>query len=302
VYATGSGGGCEEFWYLTAPPASGYSCPADQGPYREVQVLLDGRVAGIAAPYPYVYTGGWSNPFLWYVLPAPRAFDVKPLTYDLSPYLGRLTDGQPHRVTVRVVGVPAGLPGWDTPVDFLAWRDHGRAQVTGALVADHLGDLTNRVTDAPGPGGTGHTVTTRAAHDFDAVGYLRTSHGVVTAVVHRRLGDDSVHTWGAGENPDALRATWTDGSWSVSGGRVSHADARYSIDGSIAVSPDNRLTTTITVSDAGLGYDDTYRGEASFNLGVPREQRHATGTSQERYRAGRYDRVIRTVNGFVVAA
>ncbi len=64
VYATGSGGGCEEFWYLTAPPASGYSCPADQGPYREVQVLLDGQVAGIAVPFPHVYTGGWSNPFL----------------------------------------------------------------------------------------------------------------------------------------------------------------------------------------------------------------------------------------------
>src|SRR4029453_7992179 len=98
VYATGSGGGCEEFWYLTAPPASGYSCPADGGPYREVQVLLDGQVAGIAAPVPHVSTGGWSNPFLWYVLPAPRAFDIQPLTYDLSPYLGLLTDGRPHTV------------------------------------------------------------------------------------------------------------------------------------------------------------------------------------------------------------
>jgi Peptide N-acetyl-beta-D-glucosaminyl asparaginase amidase A len=122
VYATGSGGGCEEFWYLTAPPASGYSCPAEGGPYREVQVLLDGRVAGIAAPFPHVYTGGWSNPFLWYVLPAPRAFDIQPITYDLSPYLGLLTDGAPHTVTVHVVGVSAGQAGWHTPINFLAWR------------------------------------------------------------------------------------------------------------------------------------------------------------------------------------
>src|SRR5436305_203853 len=141
VYATGSGGACEEFWYFTAPTSSGYSCPADPGPYREVQVLLDGRVAGIAEPFPHVYTGGWSNPFLWYVLPAPRAFNVQPITYDLSPYLGLLTDGVAHQVTIRVVGVPAGLPGWDTPVDFLAWRDPHSAHVTGGLVADRLGAL-----------------------------------------------------------------------------------------------------------------------------------------------------------------
>ncbi|MFQ6313416.1 peptide-N4-asparagine amidase [Lysobacter capsici] len=73
VYATGSGGGCEEFWYFTAPPEANYSCPAQHGAYREVQVLIDGRVAGIAMPYPHIYTGGWSNPFLWYVIPAPRA-------------------------------------------------------------------------------------------------------------------------------------------------------------------------------------------------------------------------------------
>jgi hypothetical protein len=198
-------------------------------------------------------------------------------------------------VTIRVIGVPAGLPGWDTPVDFLAWRDPHVGRVTGGLIADHLGALTNDVTVAPE-----RTVTTKASHTFDAVGYVRTSHGVVTTAVHRRLGDDSVHTWGEGENPDALKATWTDESWTLSGARVTHDSARYVIDGSITVSPDNRLTTTITMTDAGIGYDDTYRGEASFTLGVPREQRHATGTSEERYRAGRYDRTIRTVNGFVV--
>jgi hypothetical protein len=54
------------------------------------------------------------------------------------------------------------------------------------------------------------------------------------------------------------------------------------------------------MTDAGLGHDDTYRGQASYLLDVPRDQRQATGTSQERYRAGGYDRTIRTENGFVV--
>lgn len=54
------------------------------------------------------------------------------------------------------------------------------------------------------------------------------------------------------------------------------------------------------MTDAGLGGNDTYRGEAGCLLGVPREQRQATATSEERYRQGRYDRTIRTRNGSVV--
>jgi hypothetical protein len=299
VYATGSGGGCEEFWYLTAPSSTGYSCPADPGPYREVQVLVDGRVAGVAAPFPHVYTGGWSNPYLWYVLPAPRAFDIRPISYDLTPLLGILTDGAAHTVSVHVVGVPAGQGGWDTPIDFLGWRDPGSRQVTGALLGSHLGTLTDDVTAAEG------RAVLHAAHAFRATGYLRTSHGLVTVSVSEQVGNDATHTWGDGENPDALEASWTDDVTGVVAGRsrfagVTRAADRYALDGSITVGADNRLATTLTVSDAGLGRDDTYRGEASYLLGVDRDQRQAVGTSEERYRRGRYDKTIRTRNGFVV--
>ena len=308
VYATGSGGACEEFWYFTAPTSSGYSCPADPGPYREVQVLLDGRVAGIAEPFPHVYTGGWSNPFLWYVLPAPRAFNVQPITYDLSPYLGLLTDGVAHQVSVHVVGVPPGqtgnLIGWDTPVNFLAWRDPHASQVTGGLLADRLGDLTDTSTVAVN--GTTHTVTTHGAHELTAVGFLRTSHGIVTSLVHQQVRNDGTHTWGDGENPDGVTSTWTDDSLSLVVGfsrfaGLRRSAKRFAIDGTITVDAANRLTTVITMTDAAAGsFEDTYTGQASYTLGVPREQRHAMGTSRERYRADDFDHTISTVNGFVV--
>jgi hypothetical protein len=112
VYATGSGGGC-----LTVPDSAPYSCKAPGGPYREVQIRVDGRLAGIAAPFPTVRTGGWSNPLLWYVIPGPRAFDVKPIEYDLTPFAGILDDGCPHRIDVSVAGVPEGQAGWSTPVN-----------------------------------------------------------------------------------------------------------------------------------------------------------------------------------------
>ncbi|MDQ1656724.1 MAG: hypothetical protein QOD41_1807 [Cryptosporangiaceae bacterium] len=312
VYATGSGGGCEEFWYLAAPPSTGYSCPADDGPYREVQVLVDGQVAGIAAPYPHIYTGGWSNPFLWYAQPAPRAFDVHPLRLDLTPFAGLLTDGKPHAVTVRVEGVPVGQSGWDTPLNVLAWRDPSGRPVHGGLLAQSL--------SAPDHASTvdGRTVDAKGTRRLTTSGWLATSHGRVVTTVSESLTSTNHHTWGEGENPDALAATWTDTSTvAVLGAHpsVTHSAKKYTVDGSIAVDPQNRLTTTIALLDAAddttLGgarlistrsLRDEYRGEASWTLDVPRDQRHATGSSTEHYRLtgtdGRYDRTLTSQNGY----
>lgn len=34
------------------------SLPFGQGPFREVRLLIDGKVAGVAFPYPIIFTGG----------------------------------------------------------------------------------------------------------------------------------------------------------------------------------------------------------------------------------------------------
>ena len=307
VYATGSGGGCEEFWYLTTPTGVPYSCPADHGPYREVQIRIDGVLAGIAAPYPHIYTGGWSNPFLWYVLPAPRAFDVTPIRFDLTPFVGRLTDGKPHAIDVSVVGVPAGQTGWDTPTTLLAWRDPRRTQVTGALRTSNQSPLRND------PAYADHVLTTTGGHQFAATGYLDTSHGRVTTTVTRTLGNTSTHRWNEGETSDSLQAVWTDrSSVTVRAGRagpsVSTTLYRYGLTGSIEIDGADRLTSTMSLSDAATTSRswslDTWQGTASWTLNVPREDRQATGTSTERYRlvepGRRYDHTIATVNGMVV--
>ncbi|WP_338867751.1 peptide-N4-asparagine amidase [Myxococcus stipitatus] len=321
VYATGSGGGCEEFWYLTAPASVPYSCPADAGPYREVQIEVDGKVAGIAMPFPHVYTGGWANPFLWYVLPAPRAFDVRPIRYELTPFVGLLTDGKPHQVRVRVLGVPEGRPGWDLPTNILAWRDARSARVTGGLIQHQLGTLTNDSAYSLVEGW--HQVDTQGAHQLRVTGYVKTSRGWELTSVEQKVSNSSMHRWlGDMENPDELVATWKDTSTISVAGRgvfpeVSHSDKRFVLDGRIDVSDANRLTTTLTMNDAeeALSFQglhtlahhemsDLYTGEAGYNLGVPRPQRNAVGTSTHRYRltghpAGCYDRSISTRNGFV---
>ncbi|MEU8607536.1 peptide-N4-asparagine amidase [Actinoplanes sp. NPDC048791] len=307
VYATGSGGGCEEFWYLTTPTGVPYSCPADNGPYREVQVRIDGTLAGVAAPYPHVYTGGWSNPYLWYALPAPRAFDIQPIRYDLTPFAGLLTDGKAHAITVNVLGVPAGQSGWDVPTTLLAWRDHGSRQVTGRLVATREQPLINNsVYTAP-------TLKTTGGHGLTVTGYVDTSHGRVTTTVARTVTTTSTHTWNADETNDALRAVWTDKAGvTVRNGRsrpsTTTTSRRYGMTGAITIDDADRLTTTMKLEDAattpGRELLDTWTGQASWTLNVPRDQRHATGTSTEHYRLRRpgpdYDRTISTVNGTVI--
>ncbi|MFF4054472.1 peptide-N4-asparagine amidase [Streptomyces sp. NPDC001668] len=315
VYATGSGGGCEEYWYLAVPSNAPYSCQAEGGPYREVQIKVDGRLAGIAAPFPTVWTGGWSNPFLWYVVPGPRAFDVKPIEYDLTPFAGILNDGRPHRVEVAVVGVPEGQSGWSAPVNVLVWQDAGRAHVTGKLTTHTTGDLTDSSTYTPG---SEHRVDTEGEHRLTVAGYVDTSHGRVTTTVRRSLANTSTHRWADGENPDALTGTWADDeSVTVDGpgpARTTRTHRTYTMDGTTTIGAGDRLRTVLTLGDRAdvtrtrAGHrttwyrlDDTYAGDATYTINVPRDQRHAVGTTSERYRVrgsgGCYDRSLTTVQG-----
>ncbi|MER5215552.1 peptide-N4-asparagine amidase [Streptomyces sp. NPDC002838] len=315
VYATGSGGGCEEYWYLTVPDAAPYSCQADGGPYREVQIKVDGQIAGIAAPFPTVWTGGWSNPFLWYVVPGPRAFDIKPIEYDLTPFAGILNDGRPHRVEVSVVGVPEGQSGWSAPVNVLVWQDAKSAHVGGQLTVHQNGDLANSSTYTPG---SEHRVDTEGHHRLTVAGYVDTSHGRVTTTLSRALRNTSVHRWTDGEDVDALDATWTDEeSVTVDGrgpARTTRTQRTYTMDGTTTLGAADRLRTVLTLGDraavvesrggrrtAWSRLDDTYSGDATYTVNVPRDQRHAVGTTSERYRirgsAGCYDRSLTTVQG-----
>ncbi|WP_308111053.1 peptide-N4-asparagine amidase [Streptomyces sp. ET3-23] len=315
VYATGSGGGCEEFWYLAVPDSAPYSCRTKDGPYREVQVTVDGRLAGIAAPFPTVWTGGWSNPFLWYVVPGPRAFDVRPVEYDLTPFAGQLDDGRPHRIAVSVTGVPAGQSGWSTPTNILVWQDAKAAHVTGALLTSRAGDPATTTSYEPGDE---RRLTAEGAHSLTVAGYLDTSHGRVTTTVTRTLAARSVHRWNADESTDALQGRWNDDETVTVHGRgpatVTSTRRTYTMDGATTVDAGNRLRTTMTMGDradtatlrAGRRTEwsrlnDTYTGDASYNQNVPREQRHATGVSREHYRLlgpdACYDRTLATAQG-----
>lgn len=109
-----SGNGAEEFWYTNVPTpyldtflasggASGASELYGYGAFREVQLLLDGRLAGAAWPFPVLFTGG-VDPGLWRPVVGVDAFDLPAFEVDVTPWLPLLCDGAAHTFALRVVG------------------------------------------------------------------------------------------------------------------------------------------------------------------------------------------------------
>lgn len=73
-------------------------------PFREVQLFIDGMLAGVAWPFPIIFTGG-IVPGLWRPIVGIDAFDLKEDEIDITPWLPRLCDGKAHNFTIRVSGL-----------------------------------------------------------------------------------------------------------------------------------------------------------------------------------------------------
>ncbi|KAL8964838.1 MAG: hypothetical protein Q9183_004185, partial [Haloplaca sp. 2 TL-2023] len=110
VSLSACGQAAEEFWYTNVLNSqvitfadeigtlSGYS------PFREVQLLIDGQLAGVSWPFPVIFTGGIS-PGLWRPIAGIDAFGLQEHEIDITPWLPDLCDGADHSFEIQVVGV-----------------------------------------------------------------------------------------------------------------------------------------------------------------------------------------------------
>ena len=73
-------------------------------PFREIQLFIDDTLAGVAWPFPIIFTGG-VVPGLWRPLVGIDAFDLKEDEIDITPWLPVLCDGREHTFTIRVSGL-----------------------------------------------------------------------------------------------------------------------------------------------------------------------------------------------------
>jgi Peptide N-acetyl-beta-D-glucosaminyl asparaginase amidase A len=178
------GNSCDEFWFGSQPDDfAGPNGLCGGGAFREVQVSIDGQLAGVAWPFPFIFTGG-VNPWLWRPMPAVNAFDMPPQVVDLTPYVGLLTDGQPHTISLRVAH--DGFY-WGIGSDLLLYRDPALSQTSGTLVSRSItpdaGEQYGEKT-----GSNGGVFTTRASRHLAVSGYVDTSAGRITTTVEQTFG------------------------------------------------------------------------------------------------------------------
>lgn len=253
-----------------------------------------------AAETPDVWTGGWSNPFLWYVVPGPRALDVMPVQYDLTPFAGLLNDGRPHRLEVSVVGVPPGQTGWSTPVNVLVWQDEGRDVLTGALTRHEESRPLNSATYTPG---AEHRLDTRGAHRLTVAGHLDTSTPRTAGSPRRSPGPWRTPRSTAGataRTPTRSRPHGPTTRRSPGQGAVTATHRTYEMDGVTTLGEGDRLCTVLTLADKAdttvsrgarrLSWwrlDDTYTGDATY---AAQSQEPVPGPAETLSSAGRFRR------------
>lgn len=125
----------DEFWYTCVPNnVAGALQNCGNTGFRETEVSIDGKPAGVAPVYPWIYTGG-IDPYLWEPLTGIETLNFKPYRVDLTPFAGVLSDGQPHTVAVSVYNANGGF---DEASTLLLYTDPHAATVTGGLLTDTL--------------------------------------------------------------------------------------------------------------------------------------------------------------------
>ena len=133
VFASGHGAEEEDWWNTP------FACASGGTPYREVGLSIDGRLAGTAPVFPTIYTGGY-GPDFWRPIPSPRAFNLRPYAFDLTPWIGQLTDGKPHAVSLATLGQGGCQGYWFLGGNLLVATNKASAGRTTGAVTGYTGD------------------------------------------------------------------------------------------------------------------------------------------------------------------
>lgn len=246
VSATGQGN--EEFWWSNVLESNTATYNASSNatllgfsPFREVQILIDGQLAGVQWPFPVIFTGG-VVPSFWTPMVGIDAFDLKEGEIDITPWLGVLCDGRPHNFTINVVGLvdnggtTASLStgvnsNWQVTGKIFLWLDSSSSTTTGA---------------APTVGGVNPTISVSQSLAKNATGFNDTL--TYTTSVSRQLSISGSITTSSGTKTI---------SWTQS---LTHAD-----NGVLSNQANNQLNTITTQgTDASSGGATTFSNAYSF--------------------------------------
>ena len=191
----------DEFWYTCVPndvAATLETC--GNTAFRETEITIDGKPAGVAPVYPWIYTGG-IDPYLWEPITGVQTLNFRPYRVDLTPFAGVLSDGEAHTVGVGVYNANSYFLA---TANLLLYTDPFRRVTGGGL-------LENTLSTAPSPavteklttdstGTTTGTVAVSSGRNFTVKGYVNTSLGRVETTVLQQVNFNSTQTFNVGSN------------------------------------------------------------------------------------------------------
>jgi hypothetical protein len=179
----------DEFWYFCVPNNETTNLDScGNTAFRETEITIDGKPAGVAPVYPWIFTGGF-DPFMWMPIPGVQTLEFKPYRVDLTPFAGLLSDGNQHTVAVSVFNADDFFLA---TANLLVFTDHGTKHVTGGIISNNLAAAPSPVVNENvkmnpnGPTFTG-SVSVSSNRNFTIRGYVNTSHGRVETTVSQSM-------------------------------------------------------------------------------------------------------------------
>ncbi|XP_062190267.1 peptide-N4-(N-acetyl-beta-glucosaminyl)asparagine amidase A-like [Phragmites australis] len=194
----------DEFWYMNTPDQN--------GPFREVTVLLDGDVVGAVWPFPVIYTGG-INPLIWRPITSIGSFNLPTYDIELTPFLGKLLNGEDHELGFAVTNA---LNSWYVDANLHLWLDPKSSKTTGGLIAYDAPKLAGSIVSHSADGIDGQYEST-ASRNITATGWVSSSLGNVTTTFTQRLTFANTNVVSSHGSAQAINQT-TDASTNVDGG------------------------------------------------------------------------------------
>lgn len=166
----------EEFWWSNVLQSNINTFEAVDGtlygysPFREVQILIDGQLAGVQWPFPVIFTGG-VVPGLWRPIVGIDAFDLREHEIDITPWLPVLCNGAEHTFEIKVAGLlddgrgtatiteTVGSSWYVTGKIFIWLDDNAESVTTGAEPSVFLPAPTINISQKLGQNSTGANQT-----------------------------------------------------------------------------------------------------------------------------------------------
>ncbi|KAI9776462.1 MAG: hypothetical protein M1839_009573 [Geoglossum umbratile] len=193
----------EEFWFGNVLSSDASAFPSSNAPlfgyspFREVQLYIDGNLAGVEWPFPIVFTGG-VVPGLWRPIVGIDAFDLREHEIDITPWLPLLCDGATdgHTFEIRVAGIDDDGRGhgtlsktvanyWVVTGKIFLWLDAPGSVTRGSLPAvvntNPLLELSSSVELNPANANESLTYSVNATRELSISSIVVTSKGLLVA-------------------------------------------------------------------------------------------------------------------------